>query len=115
MQADHISKPVPPRAERGRRVVVALAGFALLLGACSAPPYPPEGRSFPSAPQGSAQGAAQGSSTAAPASYSRGSSGGIAPRSGSGESVPTLSSREDRWWPEWSDPANWFLEEPYRL
>jgi len=79
----------------------------LLAGACSTPPYPPEGRSVAAAPQG-----VRG---AAPVDQVQGGADGMARSSASGGAIPALSGKMERWWPEWSDPANWFLQEQYRL
>ena len=112
----------PYRVLRCRSALVALVGLALLAGACSTPPYPPEGRSVAAAPQGARSAAP--ASYAAPANQSQGAtdnmapspaSGNMAPSPASSDAIPTLNTKKERWWPEWSDPANWFLQEQYQL
>ncbi len=69
--------------------IFLLAGVALALNACSAPTYPPVERCATCS--GATKAALEGGAD----SYHAG--------------------KRERWWPDWADPANLFLEEKYQL
>lgn len=74
---------------RRSTVFFLLAGFALALNACSTPAYPPTERC-----------ATCGAATKAALE---------------GGSDSYQAGKTERWWPDWADPANLFLEEKYQL
>lgn len=111
LEGSSVSAPVPGRGARVGGSIAVLVAVALLAGACSGPAYPPEGRAgFAPSPRSADAGAP--SAVAREPLSGRAASSRVPP---AGVERPAALPKTERWWPRWSDPANWVLDERYQL